>query len=139
MALEFAPEFVNQLERRAFGRCDLAGEMADLHVLAENPGDERLVGIDEAGARREQDLLLLSEVLAPLGLPVLEEALTSISGARSTGTPEALRHHERVMVIAREFCERGVTFQGSADRLTGYSYLATTRRSIRGPSASQVG
>ena len=86
MALELAPEFVKQFERRVFGRSDLASEMADPHVLGENPGDERLIGIEKAGTGGEQDLLLLTEVLAAVGFPIGEEAVARISGTGPIGT-----------------------------------------------------
>lgn len=77
MALELAPEFMKHVERKPFRRRDFASEMTDALVLGENPGDERLIGIEEAGTGGEQDFLLLTEVLEALRVPVRQEALAS--------------------------------------------------------------
>ena len=75
-ALELAPEFVKHLERRVFGRCDLASEIP--HVLGENPGDERLIGIEkpaQAGSRISSSSRKCSP---PFRVPVRQEAVASV-------------------------------------------------------------
>lgn len=113
MARELVPQLVKQFDWKELIRRDLAGEMTDPHVLGENPRDERLMRIEMAGTGGEQDFFLLAEVLTPVGFPIGEKAVARISCTGRIGTPEALRNHQRVMVIAGKFFERGVTFHFS--------------------------
>jgi hypothetical protein len=77
-----------------------------------------------AGAGGEQDFLLLAEVLAAVGFPVGKKAVARTSGTGPIGTPEALRNHQRVMVIAGDFFERGATFHFLRARLAGPNRIA---------------
>lgn len=65
--LEFAAELVQRSRRRYPTSGCLGGEVTDPDVIGENLGDERVLWIDEAGAGRQKDLLLLTEMPTALG------------------------------------------------------------------------
>jgi hypothetical protein len=77
--LKFAAELVQRSRRRCSTRGCLVGEVTDPHVIGQNLGDERMLWIDEAGAGRQKDVLLLTEVLPALGVPVSQEAVAGVS------------------------------------------------------------
>jgi hypothetical protein len=87
MTLEPLAQLVQSLERRVCTPPDAIGEAADASVVIQHRNDQRVIRVHEARARGQQNLLLLSEVLPPVLLPIGQEPS---AGGRRGGLVGAL-------------------------------------------------
>lgn len=79
-------------------------------MIGQDLRNGRLLDVDESRAGRKENLFLLAEMIPTVGIPVVGEAITSISRRRLVlRSPQTLCNHERTMMVARKLPERRMT------------------------------
>ncbi len=120
MVVEQRPEVAERLlanvVRRDLG-AQRPGEAVELHVLAQDPLDERRVGAVVTQVDGEQLLLLTAEVLDRVreeGLDVCRGGAEPLVGAAVRGPQEPARLDELVVMVFRQRDERRVPLHDSS-------------------------
>ena len=130
MALELAAELDEHGDARLVE--DVARQPADRHVVAERPGEQRVVGRPERGVGGKQDLLLLAEVSPPVLIPVGAERRAHLVGGGVAGPAQAQGDEQRLVVVVGERGQRGVALHEPVP-LTTRHRRAAARSAASGP------
>jgi hypothetical protein len=127
---EAAAELVQdgRVGRRVDG--ERVGTRADVNVVAERSGDERVVGITVVRIRGQQDLFLEPKMRAAVLLPVVHERRAPVARGVGRRAFERAGDVERQMVVVRKRDEGGVALH----RPQVWAWPARVARAARVPA-----
>jgi hypothetical protein len=86
-------------------RFDVRESASELDVLDEDADDVRVRGRDVTSKRREQHILLLAEMLMPLGTPEVLRRLGDAAGVGARGPSQPQRKFQRSVMLVGEWDE----------------------------------